>query len=240
MKTLEITTRIGCPVWCLYCPQDAIRRAYKSDKQELSLKDFATALKGVPKDVRIDFSGFCEPFLNPDAVKMVGLAAVGHKVTVFTTGLGLLLKDVDALKGIEFDTFELHLKDSKGLSLIPQTPVLKSVLDKIRKEVKNVVEGDHTRIRIISRAGNVKGIPAPERKNGPIECNRVLERFVILPNGDCVLCCMDYGMKHIVGNLFSHTLNEIVNGPVFHSVKTALATDGDVLCRHCEMGEYSK
>jgi hypothetical protein len=61
-----------------------------------------------------------------------------------------------------------------------------------------------------TRAGNVppQAVPGqpmlgkPEH-NAAVSCSftRFYDQNVCLPNGDVVLCCMDYGMKHKVGNL---------------------------------------
>jgi hypothetical protein len=45
---------------------------------------------------------------------------------------------------------------------------------------------------------------------------------------------MDYGLKHIVGNLLTQTYDEIFNSPEFHRVRNnRWALDGDTLCRSC-------
>jgi hypothetical protein len=38
------------------------------------------------------------------------------------------------------------------------------------------------------------------------------DRNVLLPNGDVVLCCMDYDLKHIIGNLLTQTYEEVMQG----------------------------
>ena len=64
MESIEITTKIGCPVQCKYCPQDKLIANYKSDKTMMDFKDFRRWIDKVPTHVRVDFSGMCEPFLN--------------------------------------------------------------------------------------------------------------------------------------------------------------------------------
>tara|TARA_Y100000004_G_C8744929_1_gene339909 strand:- start:217 stop:609 length:393 start_codon:yes stop_codon:yes gene_type:complete len=80
-----------------------------------------------------------------------------------------------------------------------------------------------------SRAGNLfhEAILKPElmnRKNdfqsvyhgeGPKTCGCIEELYhnVMLPNGDVSLCCMDYGLKHILGNMFTQEYEDVVPQP---------------------------
>lgn len=41
------------------------------------------------------------------------------------------------------------------------------------------------------------------------------DRNVLLPNGDVVLCCMDYNLKHIIGNLMEQTYDEVFQNEQF-------------------------
>ena len=47
-STLEITTMIGCPLMCTFCPQDNLRDAYgTADEKYMSLDTFKQALAAV-------------------------------------------------------------------------------------------------------------------------------------------------------------------------------------------------
>ena len=95
----------------------------------LSLGDFAKALSHVPTDVRIDFSGFSEPFFNPQAVDMIELAHDrGHEVSVISTLVGLKPSDVDRLAKVDTAGFVVHLPDPFGNAHIPMTDEYKEVL----------------------------------------------------------------------------------------------------------------
>jgi len=77
-----------------------------------------------------------------------------------------------------------------------------------------------------SRAGNLLGesIMKPELLNRKDEyksvyhgeqpmtcgCLEKLYHNVMLPNGDVSLCCMDYGLEHILGNLFEQSYEEVI------------------------------
>jgi len=93
-----------------------------------------------------------------------------------------------------------------------------------------------------SRAGNLLGeaILKPELINlknhfGAVyhgeqdmtcKCEERLYHNVLLPNGDVSLCCMDYGLEHILGNLLEQEYNDILPEP-YSCFK---------LCRLCENG----
>jgi len=93
-----------------------------------------------------------------------------------------------------------------------------------------------------SRAGNlenVKGIWAVNgRKHGKVRCitsmGNCLNNNVLLPNGDVVLCCMDYGLKHILGNLILSDYPSLFTGEEFYKLQRGLNDDSlDILCRYC-------
>lgn len=50
-----------------------------------------------------------------------------------------------------------------------------------------------------------------------------------------MLCCMDYGMKHVLGNLLQQSYEEIINGSEMQRLKCAINGDEsiDLLCRGC-------
>ena len=75
-NSVDITTNIGCQVQCKFCPQDVSMSNYtsKNNLQKIqfgkpvlmSYETFVKILKKIPKNVLIRFSGFSEPFLNPE------------------------------------------------------------------------------------------------------------------------------------------------------------------------------
>ncbi len=75
----------------------------------------------------------------------------------------------------------------------------------------------------------------PKKRRYRMDCKNNLKHNVLLPNGDVVLCCMDYGMKHILGNLLSSDYNSLFSSKEFLFVKEGLKNDSlDILCRYCE------
>ena len=69
-----------------------------------------------------------------------------------------------------------------------------------------------------------------EHTDGPRTCGCVehLYHNVLLPNGDVSLCCMDYGLDHVIGNLNTQSYEQVIPEPQ--------ATYN--ICLHCENGAH--
>lgn len=128
MPTLEITTMIGYPVMCTFCPQDTLRKGMESQAKYLSLENFELILKKIPKHVRIDFSGMSEPWANKDCTEMVALALKnGYNIAIYTTLFGIDAQGADDLINLlkehskQVNELVIHLQDKnenmKGLKL---------------------------------------------------------------------------------------------------------------------------
>ena len=77
------------------------------------------------------------------------------------------------------------------------------------------------------------------RIKGMFNCNKLVgSEFVMLPNCDVVLCCMDFGLKHNLGNLLTETYDQICTGKPYRAIKAnRFKRDGDVICRNCTMAK---
>jgi MoaA/NifB/PqqE/SkfB family radical SAM enzyme len=220
------------------------------------LPDYVKLIDKVPPEIQITFAGFAEPFLNPNCAAMICHAhATGHKVSLFTTGMGMSLADFEQIKGIPFTGvqggFVLHLPDVEGY-FSHHSDKYTQLLTAIKRESRHIenfrsmtmgtlspaLRGlfpETIRPAMYNRAGNVKktefiqiSLNTTEMRNSDTTCGcpERLYHSVLLPNGDVSLCCMDYGLEHILGNLYKHSFEEIVpkDGTPF------------VLCKTCENG----
>jgi MoaA/NifB/PqqE/SkfB family radical SAM enzyme len=102
MPTMEFTTSIdtknGCVVDCVFCPQRTLQKSYKGERF-LSLENFQKAVDKMPEEIRVTFAGFTEPWLNPKTTDMLLYAnQKGHPISVFTTGIGMILMILKELK----------------------------------------------------------------------------------------------------------------------------------------------
>lgn len=259
--SLEITTSIpksGCVIDCSFCPQRVLKKVWDSGRfnnasdRYLSLDNFKKAISTVPKEITIIFSGFVEPWLNRNTTKMLLYASKkGHPVSVFTTGVGMSLEDVELLKEVPFGggsnrNFTLHLPDADRRAKHPINQKYIEVVKKIKESnIQNLdpmamgrlhpdlreiyCEDDVLVPQMWNRAGNLdkEALLRPEiladsslinkaaKSTNPrtCGCKEGLYHNVLLPNGDVSLCCMDYNLEEILGNLFTQTYEEIIPNP---------------------------
>lgn len=265
--SIEITTKIGCPVACTYCPQDKTTGAYKGDRM-MSMDTFNKCLDKIPIKTnvlghiypRLEFSGFCEPFANPNCADMIveGYNKGFTNITLYTTFRGMKMADYEKIKHIPFAFFSIHLPDTKGYIQVKTDAEYLAVLRKcmetfevcffqygdIRPEVWNVINDfDLSKIfwnvNIHSRAGNVESIPAVPKLSGHIYCNAsagmALNHNILLPNGDVSVCCMDFGLKHIVGNLLTDEYIDLFKSEGHNKVVAGMYVENmDTICRQCD------
>ena len=246
---LEVGTAIGCPMRCAYCPQTPLLAAYKGPRV-MSLETFITCIRNTPADMPVSFASFAEPYINPQTSDMVGwLYANGRAIQMYTTGYKMTLRDVDILRRCEAHRVTLHIPSTDGkmnLTITPEYvetckhllatgPLDVACFGPVPEPLKFLTHHvKHSTLQ--TRAGNVAILRSPERKTGPIICNQqpLLDGGTLLPNGDYELCCQDYGLRHILGNLLTQSLAEILAGPVATALREAMAADGDCICRTCE------
>ena len=274
-RILEITTTIGCRLACVYCPQGRLISQYKSltrgrGPNVMSSETFEVCLGRLPAEVDIHFSGYSEPWLNPECTRMVVSAhAAQHQIAVFTTAVGMSPEDVGLLAPIPFKRFSVHLPDANGLMRDAIDDRYLATLAALRSgRIQNIdffsigpthahalaVVGDVAETRLLTlRAGNLRtleafglktvGLAHRRRPHSPIVCrkDRIFQN-VLLPSGHVALCCMDYGLEHILGNLLESGYHSLHRGDGFLRVLQDSTVGGaNTLCGRCEYavaGEY--
>jgi radical SAM protein with 4Fe4S-binding SPASM domain len=180
----------------------------------------------------------------------------GHRISVFTTLVGMKVSDVAQLEHIPFGFFRVHLPTERGLETINTDENYLPVLDRllsskikakyhghggsIRPQIRKQIEKSNENVELrslYSRSGNFKAEKRLQRKKkrGAIRCVRKLRNNVLLPNGDVVLCSNDYGMKHVLGNLLSENYESLFNSPELLLIEKGQRDESlDILCRHCD------
>lgn len=248
MGRLEITTHIGCPMDCTDCPQALLKSLYKGRKT-LRLDDYKKAIDKVHPGTRIDFSGMCEPFVNKHCTDMILYAAEkGFPLALYTTLQGATLNDLDRLKDVRFEVVTIHLPDRNGRSRFNITQEYKELLTKwpcnnyschgdIDWDVMPYIPGGRNLITFMhDRAGNVECRQhikmETHQKIWCVTSGREMDHNVLLPNGDVLMCCMDYGMTGVFGNLFTQSYDEVLHSDAAERMRRTL-DEGESICRHC-------
>jgi hypothetical protein len=271
--SIEVTTKIGCSNVCEYCPQSTLIKRYKerigNKDTMMKLDTFQRCIKTLPKDIGLNFTGYVEPFLNPEAAEMIihGFER-GHSILLNTTLMGLKIQDWKKIRRVKFRNVHIHLPSCSYEEMIGvKTPI--ETFDYNGKKVKKlsqeyfdllnyVIEnptrgmlfhchGDlHPELeylkRIVridvrdinSRAMNLlleKKDKVPDEINIRGNCPRVYQN-VLLPDGSLSLCCQDYGLDEIMGNLLENTWEEYENSEKVKEVRL----NGSDLCDYCEEG----
>ena len=113
----------------------------------------------------------------------------------------------------------------------------------LHPKMKDILDTDIEQSEMISRAGNVEIVKNNfKRKLGPLACHRGsyadledrLDVNVLLPNGDVSLCCNDYGLQNILGNLLKTDYVSLFQSDVFKKIREKMKShDSDIICRNC-------
>lgn len=262
LRSLEFSLTMGCSLNCNYCPQSLLLEKYYKEntnrKRYLGLEEFKMALAQVDEGGTISICGMSEPFSNPNCTDMILYAyEKGYSICINTTLVGAKAEDINRIKDVKFESFVLHIPDEENhskfhvdnnylelLDLLHETQridfyschgtVHNMVFSHLNKEVEAGISlGDRAGnldiedIQPVHKAGKLFCLHGNEKKSG-------IWAPVMLPDGTLVLCCNDYGMKHVLGNLFENTWAEIKQGQAYLSYRHSMETEGsDVLCRSC-------
>lgn len=265
---MEITVGIGCRVNCKYCPQKNLYEKYQGNRI-MNFNTFKICIDKLPQDTTIIFSGFCEPFLNEDCVDMILYAFKKNmKVKLFTTLEGLTIEKFEQISKLNFEEVVLHLPDKFGYAHINTDKKYIELLERVVDSQKsngenfisyansqfavseNIMEIVQGKVRITGemcdRAGNLKNEELP---NNIVDtkkkrfCTRAynLNHNVLLPNGDVVLCCNDFALRHKYGNLILNSYEEVViNSKERKFLFECLygLVNEDILCNKCSNIQY--
>lgn len=237
------------------------REKGKEAENIMSLDTFATCIDKLPQETRIDFSGMVEPWLNPDCTQMVLYAhEKGFPIAIYTTLVGMKKENFESIKDIPVEEFVLHIPDDKSNAHIEVTDEYVKLLEQvlsykqqdgrrlvtaischgdIHPDIKSLLPENSTLItELHNRAGNVESEYVESKQNTGeivcVNCEADIHHNVLLPDGTLLLCCMDYGMKHILGNLLTQTYEEIYNSEESQKIRRGMKVDtDDILCRKC-------
>jgi sulfatase maturation enzyme AslB (radical SAM superfamily) len=267
VRHLEITTMVGCKVACVYCPQDKISHRYFGADRMTTFEDFRLYIDKVPKRVVLHFTGFAEPFLNPRCTDMIDYAARrGNPIYISTSLAGLRREDVPRLSKLKYYEFQIHLPSAEKLmNLTIDDHYLASLSELVFAGVVTDLHFHgsevHPRIgawvrqhsvelqkfSIHDRARNLntekvkaklsEPVISAARSTGKLRCDRIRAN-VLLPNGDVVLCCMDWSAEYILGNLKRDRYEDLHRSETYRHVLRGLKDPSvHLLCRTCHVAQ---
>ena len=268
---MELTTMIGCPLMCTFCPQDNLRTNYGDDTKYMQPMDLLAVLVKLPKNTRIDFSGMSEPWANPACTTMLEMVLyMGFKVAIYTTLYGMT--DPESVRTVleqhpdQVEVIMLHLPDANGnmkgwknsdewqkaAAVITNTKVPCGI-GAMTMDKNGVVHPDlqpmvgqlagwvgHTRADSLDTKqveGQALSITPHNTFSLTCASTPFYDRNVLLPNGDVVLCCMDYNLKHVIGNLLEQTYEEMMQGKPLQDLIKMNEADGFNKCSICKSCE---
>lgn len=238
----------------------------ENNERMMSFATFRICVNKIPTSVDIHFSGMSEPWLNPECTKMVLYAYErGHNIHVYTTLVGMTQEDFFRIRSLNFANFVLHIPDQENNSKFILNDSYMKLLNKIilcsvagefridhfschgtvHPQIRKMVEASGIQVdsKMFDRAGNVHercDIDSGNRKKGSIICRFckgiALDKNVLLPNGQVLLCCMDYGMEFPLGNLIFQSFEDISEGSLKAQYRDMMMHDdgvNSILCRSC-------
>lgn len=246
---LEVTLTAGCPMMCSYCPQGNYIRGYKAtnntSKKLMSIEDYKIILSNVDRRItHIFFTGFTEALAHPEWDKFVEhTKEQNYKITFNTTLYGATFEKIDRLIELDVDV-EIHLTDS-NIDISEEMilyfakkyrrgePVFNFFTEKGKNLLPKQLRGHMHHAH--SRGDNLEHIPRTVIK-GPVRChtNRYFSN-VVVPNGDVSVCCSDFSLKHIMGNLLTQKLKDIHRSqPMKAFLKQMREGDESFICNNCD------
>lgn len=229
----------------------------------LCMDTLMKCIEHMPDNASYQFGGMAEPFLNPDCLEMIRFICDGkHRVNLYTTLVGLNEEILYKVMDLPIEYVTLHVADNMGYAQISTTDeyyhLLEIAVNYKKKDGKRFVDMCNAQAEpdkhvaeickgkyiipstLIDRAGNLEGenLVSKRLETGKISCGvcgRALNKNELLPDGTLLLCCMDYGMKHVLGNLKEQSYAEIMSGTEIEQIKRSMESDfkKDILCRVC-------
>ncbi len=238
-----------------------------NQKKEMNFDIFKMCVDKTPQNTVIEFAGFVEPFLAKDVIKMMEYTyETGREMTLFTTLVGCDVDKFHKIEDLPFRYVVLHLPDIHNYANIPITDayieLLYYLLNKRKPDGSPFIDKANCQAEpnpiiakmlkdkvmiswdLVDRAGNLQqesALKSNKDNKGSIYCDRAacLDHNILLPDGRVVLCCMDFGMNHVLGNLLEDSWKDIHSGEEMKKIKAGMcsikSTD-TVLCRRCTSG----
>ena len=235
---------------------------FRSQKK-LSFENFKHIIDKLPKDINLHFTGFSEPFFNTDCYKMAAYAKDKNFYTKISTTLYKASSDnINSLivRKRLYDKVILHLPaDNNNMNIV----VDENYINNVERVISSLIPSDsivifgkkiNPKLKFTRNLANISYLSLDYNKwTGraghleyehkinhthleKIKCskNRTTQN-VLLPNGDVVLCCMDWKLEYKLGNLLTQDYEDLHNSDVYkYIIKSMSDNTAKTLCWKCE------
>jgi radical SAM protein with 4Fe4S-binding SPASM domain len=218
---IAIETMSGCNYRCSFCPIGTIKMPSGRMSMELyeSLLDQLTDFTGV-----IHPYLFNEPLLDRRLPEMVRMAKERTKasISIQTNGSKLTEELADELTKYATVVVNDYTTDNAILAKVRQYPA--------RPEL--VLVDRNPNATLTNRAGNVPDRPVVLLNQF---CVRPFNEFYITQDGRAVLCCQDWSIQEVMGNVHENTIEEIWNNEAYTARREdLLRKERTGLCAKCD------
>jgi len=204
-----------------------------------------------PNEFKLIFNGMCEPWLNPHCADMLLYAhKAKYEIEMSTTLIGMTMEDLAKIRHIPLQPLFIHVPSNDNDMQITiddeYLTLLKTVINTMVcepnvlyfKEIHPAIEPLILKVKkkgkfwdLHNRACHLDS--KIKRKRRLKSCNR-LQIGVLMPSGEVVLCCNDYAMQHVLGNLTKQSWDSLYKGEVFQQVISGWNNpSSDLLCWQC-------
>ena len=208
----------------------------------------------------VSFSGMSEPFENPECADMIAYAYEhGFRVHINTTLMGLTKEAFEKIRYVKIERNYLHVPDEEGLSSFKITDEYIELLQEfittfkdsihhisvhspnIDKRVESIVKNSGLPISDGSgfgdRAGNLEILNRHINKTGQLFCTQPGASYcanVVLPSGRLAVCCEDYSIHGVGGNILEQSWETIVSHRDYGKLRMGIENE-EWLCKKCQM-----
>lgn len=261
--TTKIGCRINCKYCPQKILLDRYYEKDKNRTSLMTLETFEGCIDHIPREATILFSGMVEPLHNPLCIDMMKMALErGHKVDLYSTFSEISFQETEKISKLPLGFVGLHVADKRRFANIVTdeayyekvnylvnakkedgTPFINVCNAQTEADDRTaaICEGKYEILTtMLDRAGNLKdeNLYSRQTLHGKISCSlcgQKLNHNILLPDGTLLLCCMDYGMQHVLGNLREQSYEEIMEQEEMRRIRAGIEGDEKiaVLCRKC-------
>ena len=131
-----------------------------------------------------------------------------------------------------------HFKqDPTGINFSLHGEIHPEITEALPTALQQVYRLGQQTVQLIDRAGNLTSAALNHQHVlEPLQCKisgTTFNKNILLPDGTVVLCCMDYALSEILGNLRTMDYQDLFSTAAFRAYKQAVIEGQETLCSYC-------